>query len=124
MPAKILVVEDDRVMARLESSALQRAGHDLTVAHTAAEAIEIASVQAFNLIVLDLFLPDGDGLALCVQLRAFADVPVLMVSCLEAELGEPLTENTLGPHSFLAKPFGMQEFVDRVHSMLGVVGAA
>src|ERR1035441_295682 len=124
MAAKILVVEDDRVMARLESSALTRAGYELTVAHTAGEALDIASDQAFDLIVMDLFLPDGDGLAVCVQLRAFQEVPVLMVSCLEVELGEPLTENNLGPHAFLAKPFGMQEFVDRVQGLLGEVRSA
>lgn len=105
-------------MARIESSALTRAGYEPTCAYCATDALDIASDQAFDLVVMDLFLPDGDGLAVCNQIRAFQEVPVLMVSCLEEDLGQPLTQSFLGPHRFLSKPFSIQEFVAAVGEML------
>lgn len=119
MGRRVLVVEDDRVMARLESSALARVGISTLVARTATQALELAATEEFDLVVLDLFLPDGDGVAICSQLRAFRAVPVLMVSCLEDDYGQPLTAHTDGPHMFLAKPFAMHDFVERVQSLLG-----
>ena len=119
MGHRVLVVEDDRVMARLEGSALERAGIATLTAHTATQALDYAATEEFDLVVLDLFLPDGDGVAICSQIRAFNAVPVLMVSCLEDDYGQPLTGQTDGPHMFLAKPFSMHEFVERVRDLLG-----
>jgi len=118
MGHRVLVVEDDRVMAKLETSALQRAGIDTLMANTATQALELAATEEFDLVVLDLFLPDGDGVAICSQLRAFNAVPVLMVSCLEDDYGQPLTDFADGPHMFLAKPFSMHDFVERVRGLL------
>ncbi len=122
MAARILVVEDDVMMARLITKALERAGHQPLHADGAARALAVAADEAFDLVVMDLFLPDGDGLAICQHLRAAQDVPVVMVSSLEQELGERMVGMDFGPHAFLAKPFNFAEFVGLVDGLLA--GAA
>ncbi|MBI2299707.1 MAG: response regulator [Armatimonadetes bacterium] len=118
MGARVLVVEDDRAMAHLVTRALEREGHTVTTVYCAADAGDALAAGDFDLLVLDLFLPDGDGLAVCSQLREVHDVPVLMISSLDAELGESVVGTPFGPNAFLAKPFRFDELVAHARQLL------
>ncbi len=116
--ARILVVEDDVVFATLVRRALTRAGHEMDHAPDAATAGQLVSDHDYDLVVMDLFLPDGDGLALCHQLRATHNVPVLMASSLEQDLGAGVVGTPLGPQAFMSKPFNFGEFAVKIEELL------
>ncbi|MBI2297787.1 MAG: response regulator [Armatimonadetes bacterium] len=118
MGVRVLVVEDDHAMAHLVMRAMEREGHTVTTVHCAIDAGNALAAGEFELVVLDLFLPDGDGLAVCNQLREVHDVPVLMISSLDAELGESVVGTAYGPNAFLAKPFKFEELVTHARELL------
>ena len=118
MAARILVVEDDQVMARLVTRALERAGYETIHAENATIAADALSDFDFDLIVMDLFLPDGDGLALCRQIRTAHDLPVVMISSLEEDIGKSVVHTELGPQAFLSKPFKFDVFLRQIAELI------
>lgn len=118
MAELILLVEDDPVTATLGRRALERAGYEVVHVATAEACGTAMSEHDVDLVIMDLFLPDGDGLAICRQIRQVHDLPVLMVSALEADLGEPLVGPELGPQAFLSKPVRPEDLVRQVTAML------
>jgi DNA-binding response OmpR family regulator len=116
--ARILVVEDDGVMAKLVTHALQRQGHQTVHAATATAALEAVGGESFDLVIMDLFLPDGDGLAICGQIRAALNLPVIMISSLEQELGAGVVDAEFGPQMFMSKPFNFAAFCRNVELLL------
>ncbi len=114
----ILVIEDDEHIARLVQLHLGDLGHDVHVVATAAEGTVRASRGSADLIVLDLTLPDGDGLDVCRQLRANGDhTPILILTARDAEIDRVLGLE-LGADDYLTKPFGIRELVARVKAIL------
>jgi len=114
----ILVVEDDAHIARLVQMHLTDAGHDVRVVSTAAEGRVRASRDDPDLIILDLMLPDGDGLDVCRGLRAREDyTPILILTARDAEADRVLGLE-LGADDYLTKPFGMRELMARVKAIL------
>jgi DNA-binding response OmpR family regulator len=113
-----LIVEDDRAMARLERSALVRAGLEVSVVHSAFDAMVAVETEHYDLFVIDLFLPDGDGFALCQQLRQVYDTPTVIVSSLDPDIGAGLVAAEDGPRAFLPKPLAMADLVNTVHEVL------
>ncbi len=118
MAARVLVVEDDRVMARLVTHALERQGHETFHAATATEALTAVTDRQFDLVIMDLFLPDGDGLAICGQIRAALGLPVIMVSSLEEDLGAGVVDALFGPQVFMSKPLDFGTFREHVARLL------
>lgn len=119
MASRILVVEDDLVMAKLVRRALERAGYTVTHAAGAEEAGTLLSTEDYDLVVMDLFLPDGDGLAICHQIRSAQGTPVVMISSLEEDIGNTIVDTPLGPQAFLSKPFNFGAFVEQVGELIG-----
>ncbi len=114
----ILVIEDDEHIARLVQMHLGDLGHAVDVVATAAEGRVRASRGAIDLIVLDLGLPDGDGLDVCRRLREKGDVtPILILTARDAEIDRVLGLE-LGADDYLTKPFGVRELVARVKAIL------
>ncbi len=114
----ILVVEDDEHISRLVQLHLGDAGHDVRVVSTVAEGSVCATRDDVDLIVLDLTLPDGDGLELCRRLRAKGDhTPILILTARDAEIDRVLGLE-LGADDYLTKPFGIRELVARVKAIL------
>ena len=81
---RILVVDDDRILADMLGEYLERAGYVVKSRGTVAEGYATARREAFDAVVLDIMLPDGDGLDLCRRLRSESDVPILMLTAHEA----------------------------------------
>jgi DNA-binding response OmpR family regulator len=114
---RILVVEDEQRLARHIVSALTVAGHDPVAVHDGAVALAEAANGSFDLIVLDVGLPQMDGFELLRQLRS-RHIPsrVLMLTA-RAALDDRVAGLQLGADDYLAKPFAMPELVARVSAL-------
>ena len=115
----ILIVEDDEEMARFNARMLKRGGYDALVAHNAAEARTLARCRERkpDLFVLDIELPDGDGLSLCKELRSDNDAPVLFLTG-RKKLEDRVIGLDTGGDYYLTKPYVMEEFMAVVQSLL------
>lgn len=114
---QILVVEDDPRIAALVRDYLVDAGYDVTVAETAAEALTAARRRHPDLVVLDLGLPDQDGLDVARDLRRNDTVPIVMLTARTDELDRVLGLE-VGADDYIVKPFSPREVVARVRAVL------
>ena len=117
MPAKVLVVDDEAAIRRLLRNTLNRAGYDVVEAADAREALRQAAVEHPDAVLLDLGLPDRDGLGLIPLLRANEDAVVLVVSARDA-VDEKVAALDLGADDFVSKPFDTEELLARLRVAL------
>ncbi len=117
-PARILVVEDAPEYAQLVTVTLRSDQHDVMTASSLADARErLASVPP-DVVILDLTLPDGDGLDLCPEIRRSTDAYVLMLTGRDDEV-DKLVGFRLGADDYMTKPFSPRELSARVGALLG-----
>lgn len=115
---RILVVEDNPKLNALLSGALGEAGFEIDQAHTASEALDALAVNVHDLAVLDLGLPDRDGLDVLKEVRTRKNmIPVLILTARE-KLDDKLNGLNLGADDYLVKPFEMQELIARIRALL------
>jgi DNA-binding response OmpR family regulator len=118
MDKEILVVEDEPQLARLVEMHLRDAGCRVEVALTGAKGMSRAWKRRFDLMVLDLMLPDMDGLDVCRELRTQRNyTPILILTARSAEVDRVLGLE-LGADDYLTKPFSVRELVARVKAIL------
>jgi len=118
MAASILVVEDEAPVARGIQFALQQEGYEVAVAHTGTEGLAVATSQAPDLIVLDVRLPEMDGLEVLRRLRAAGSkAPVLMLTARDDEL-DKVVGLELGADDYLTKPYSLRELLSRIKALL------
>lgn len=115
--AKILVIEDDAHIRRLLRAALQRVGHSVSEAGSAREGLSLADIEKPEIVLLDLGLPDRDGLELIQTLKQRAGATVLVVSARE-ETAEKVAALDLGADDYVTKPFDTEEVLARVRTAL------
>ncbi|MCL6595592.1 MAG: response regulator transcription factor [Firmicutes bacterium] len=114
---KLLVVEDDPRISALLVKGLARAGHVADVAPTAAEARRLAADGSYDVILLDVMLPDGDGFDLCRTLREEGDpTPVLMLTARDG-VEDKVGGLGAGADDYLTKPFAFEELVARLQAL-------
>ncbi len=116
--ATILLVEDDFTIGGLVMSALRTAGHDVAWARTGADATTFAARGSVDLILLDLGLPDIEGLDLCRLLRRAQSEAVLVMLTARREEMDVIVGLESGADDYLTKPFGVEELLARVHAHL------
>jgi DNA-binding response OmpR family regulator len=114
---RILVVEDEANIASFVAMYLKKAGFDVTVARNGSEALMKAGTEAPALIVLDLMLPDVDGIDVCRRVRQRSDVPILMLTARDDDV-DKIIGLEVGADDYLTKPFNPRELVARVKSIL------
>jgi DNA-binding response OmpR family regulator len=115
---KILVVEDERRVGRFVERALQEQAYTVRLVETCAAARDALAEDPFDAVVLDLGLPDGDGLELLRQWRTSGfNEPVLILSARDA-VGDRIRGLNLGADDYLPKPFSVDELVARLRSLL------
>ncbi|MGA2777230.1 MAG: response regulator [Steroidobacteraceae bacterium] len=117
MVERILLVEDDPRLADMLLEYLGQAGFEVSVAALGASALERLSGTVFDAVVLDLMLPDMDGLQVCRQLRATNDVPVLMLTA-RGDAVDRIVGLELGADDYLPKPFEPRELLARLRAIL------
>jgi two-component system alkaline phosphatase synthesis response regulator PhoP len=113
----ILVVEDEGSIASFIAMYLKKAGFEVRVAGTGAAAIEEVASETPSLIVLDLMLPDIDGIEICRRIRQSSDVPILMLTARDEDV-DKIIGLEVGADDYLTKPFNPGELVARVKSVL------
>src|SRR5262245_20157051 len=116
-PQTVLVVEDEASIASFVSLYLKNAGYDVHVAETGEDALTKAENQQPSLIVLDLMLPDIDGIEVCRRIRRRSDVPILMLTARDEDV-DKIIGLEVGADDYLTKPFNPRELVARVKSIL------
>ncbi|MDR7330647.1 response regulator transcription factor [Corynebacterium guangdongense] len=117
MTERILVVDDEKPLAQMVASYLDRAGFETTQAHTGPQAVELARSFTPDVVILDLGLPGLDGLEVCRRIREFSDCYILMLTARGGE-DDRITGLTLGADDYVTKPFSVRELVTRVHAVL------
>jgi two-component system KDP operon response regulator KdpE len=115
--AKILLVDDDRSLLRALTIALRARGHDVVVAHHGIAGIEQVTLQVPDVIVLDLGLPDIDGIEVCRRVRSWTTVPIIVLSAAGDE-PRKVTALDAGADDYVTKPFGMAELEARLRVAL------
>ena len=113
----VLVVEDETKIARLVRDYLEHAGFEVIVTGTAGAALSSARGSKPDLVVLDLGLPDGDGLDVTRELRRTSNVPILMLTA-RGEEPDRIAGLELGADDYVVKPFSPRELVARVRAVL------
>src|SRR3954469_20925183 len=121
--ATILVVDDDAHIREVVQYTLERDGHSVVVARNGVEALDRASDGAIDLVLLDVLMPELDGLAVCRRLRAQRAVPIIFVSSRAEELDRVLGLE-LGGDDYVTKPFSPRELAARVNAVLRRTSAA
>ena len=116
-PQKVLVVEDEESIASFVAIYLKKGGFNVAVAATGTEALVKASAEHPALIVLDLALPDIDGIDVCRKIRQRSDVPILMLTARDDDV-DKIIGLEVGADDYLTKPFNPRELVARVKSIL------
>jgi two-component system OmpR family response regulator len=115
---RILLVDDDRRLTSLLAPSLRSEGYAVDVAATVEDGLWLASEAPFDVIVLDVGLPDGDGIDLCRRLRATGVwAPILMLTA-RGEIGDRVRGLDAGADDYLAKPFSFDELLARVRALL------
>ena len=119
--ACVLIVDDDPTVREVVVSYLQAAGHAVLEAADGATALRLFDEHTADLLVLDLMLPDVDGLEVCRLVRAERDVPVIMLTALGGE-ADRVVGLERGADDYVTKPFSPRELVLRVESVLRRAG--
>ena len=114
---KILVVEDEKSISRFISTILDNNGYEAVQARTGAEAQSMISSHCPDLVILDLGLPDMDGLEILRGLRSWSSLPVVVVSARDHER-DKVAALDLGADDYLTKPFGTEELLARVRTAI------
>lgn len=117
MTNRILVVDDEQIVAEVVERYLKREGYDVKTAKTGREALNEAKDWQPNLVVLDLMLPEIDGLEVCRQLRKDSPVPIIMLTA-KGDETDRVVGLELGADDYVVKPFSPRELVARVKSVL------
>jgi DNA-binding response OmpR family regulator len=117
MSHHILIIDDDERLCDMLQLYLGDAGYRVAARHTIASGLQALQLETFDALVLDLMLPDGDGLAACRQLRAFSSLPVLMLTA-RGEAMDRILGLEMGADDYLPKPFEPRELLARLKAIL------
>ncbi len=123
MAQRILLVEDDHRLAEMVAEYLGEAGFRVSRAASGAAGLEKLAREPYDALVLDLMLPDMDGLDLCRQLRTRSDIPVLMLTA-RGDSADRVVGLEIGADDYLPKPFQPRELLARLRAILRRRGAS
>jgi len=116
-PLRVLVVDDEPLIRRALTATLEAAGYAVIPAADGASALDAAALRQPDAVVLDLRLPDMDGVEVCRRLRGWSDVPVIVLSALDAET-EKIDALDAGADDYVTKPWSAGELLARLRASL------
>jgi two-component system KDP operon response regulator KdpE len=114
---RILVVDDEPQILRAVRTSLEAAGYQVDIAETASAALTAAAARPPDALILDLMLPDGNGIDVCHELRRWMTAPILVLSAIGDEQ-EKVAALDAGADDYVTKPFGVDELLARVRAAL------
>ncbi len=119
---KILVVDDEIKIAEVVKAYLEKEGYEIEVAYSGKEALKRYEDNNFNVIILDLMLPDISGEDICKKIRETSDIPIIMLTA-KVEEEDILNGFSLGSDDYVVKPFSPKQLVARVNAVIRRTGA-
>ena len=114
---KILVVDDEKTLVKGMKFNLENEGYQVECAYDGAAAVELARNEKFDLLILDVMMPEMDGLEACMRIREFSNVPIIMLTA-KSEDADKLMGFECGADDYLTKPFNILELKARVRALL------
>ena len=114
---KILVVDDERLLVKGIKFNLENEGYQVECAYDGAAAVDLAREGQFDLIILDLMMPEIDGLEACMRIREFSNVPIIMLTA-RSEDTDKIIGFECGADDYITKPFNILELKARIRAML------
>jgi DNA-binding response OmpR family regulator len=114
---KILVVDDEKLLVKGMKFNLENEGYQVECAYDGAAAVDLARNDRFDLIILDVMMPEVDGLEACMRIREFSNVPIIMLTA-KSEDADKLMGFECGADDYLTKPFNILELKARVRALL------
>ena len=120
---KILVVADEALLVKGIRFNLQTEGYEVVTGSNGLEAVQLARDPSINLIVLDVMMPQMDGLTACSKIREFSDVPIIMLTAKVDDMDKLMGFDN-GADDYLTKPFNILELKARIRALLRRCGAA
>lgn len=118
---RILVVDDEKLLVKGIKFNLENEGYQVECAYDGKTAVELARTGDFNLLILDLMMPEMDGLEACMQIRQFSNVPIIMLTA-RSEDADKLMGFESGADDYITKPFNILELKARIRAMLRRTG--
>jgi two-component system KDP operon response regulator KdpE len=119
--ARVLVVDDEPQILRALQTNLRGAGYEVATAATARDALAAAAMRPPDAVILDLVLPDGSGIDVARELRAWSEAPILVLSVVGDE-AEKVAALDAGADDYVQKPFGIDELLARLRALLRRAG--
>ena len=113
---RILVVDDEKTLVKGMKFNLENEGYEVECAYDGAAALELAREGRFDLIILDVMMPEMDGLEACMKIREFSNVPIIMLTA-KSEDADKLMGFECGADDYLTKPFHLDELAARIRSL-------
>ena len=127
MADKVLVVDDEKLIVKGIKYSLEQDGMEVSCAYDGREALDLIKANNYDIILLDVMLPEMDGYTVCQQVREFSDVPIIMITAKSEDMDKILGLD-YGADDYMTKPFSPSELVARVKAHLAryerLVGSA
>ncbi len=119
---KILVVDDEELLVKGIRFNLQNEGYEVITGSNGLEAVQLAQSQAPDLIILDVMMPEMDGLSACSSIRSFSDVPIILLTAKVDDMDKLMGFDN-GADDYITKPFNILELKARIRALLRRTGA-
>lgn len=117
IPARVLVIDDEPQIRKFMEISLRAQGYTVGLAETGETGLQTLATQGADLVVLDMGLPDRDGLHVLRDIRQWSQVPVIVVTVRSSET-EKVAALDAGANDYVTKPFGVQELMARIRALL------
>ena len=114
---KIFIVEDEKTIARFLQITLEKAGFKTAIEYNGRRAYERIMQEKFALVLLDVMLPEMDGMEICKRVREVSDVPIIMLTARD-EISDKVEGLDLGANDYMTKPFASEELLARIRGIL------
>ncbi|ARC84857.1 hypothetical protein U732_4069 [Clostridium argentinense CDC 2741] len=113
---KILIVEDEKQIARFVQLELMHEGYEVETVYDGREGLEKIKNNEYNLVILDVMLPSLNGMEVCRRVRAFSEVPIIMLTAKDSVI-DKVTGLDIGADDYMTKPFAIEELLARIRAI-------
>ena len=116
-PLRVFIVEDERRIARFLQRELEHEGFETDIEMNGSRALERLMQENYDIVLLDIMLPDMDGLEICRRVRELSDIPIIMLTAKD-EIDDKVKGLDVGADDYMTKPFAMEELLARIRNAM------